>query len=190
MASRKDRNKAKRSARHKKRREAARSKRRNANEGTSSKHAPSWPTGDCWIGAEWYERGADVPALFVRSHSNGVHSAVRLRVDLAQEGLTEVEVRHDLTTGALQGWIGQLSEDDAMVSARPQLVVKLAHTGHQLAVEAGDRVPRDWDSALSLFGDIGPTDAADEFLTGLPDTEERPKETWIDRAARWLFGSP
>lgn len=189
VSSRKQNHAQKRSARHKKRREVARNRRQTSTEGSSPSRAPSWPTGDCWIGADWFERGADVPAVFVRRHSSGQCVAVRLRVDLSDEGLTEVEVRHGLSEQNVLAWVGTLSDKESLVQARPELVVKLGHTGADLTTDNGDKVPSAWRSAVELFGDIDAEASSDTFLTGLPDTEEKPRDTWLNRMARWLFGT-
>ena len=189
VSSRKQNQAHKRSARHKKRREVARNRRQSSTEGAGKSRAHSWPTGDCWIGADWFERGAEVAGIFVRRHSSGQCSAARVRVDLADEGLTEVEVRHELSQQAVLAWVGTLSDQESLVQARPELVVKLAHTGADITSTNGEKSPREWERALELFGDIDPEASSDTFLTGLPDTEEKPRDTWFNRTARWLFGT-
>ena len=134
------------------------------------KGADAWPTGECYLSEDWFEQGARVHAGFVRESSDGRRAAAFFEVDLRRDGVVECMARGGVSIGGIQAEMARRSDlaGKAMIVAEPDLVVKVVHTGLDLARDAGRPLPDGLDAAMGLFGDLDGSTAELAILTGEP----------------------
>jgi two-component system cell cycle response regulator DivK len=98
MASKQDRiaekARARKKARDRDRHRVAASRRQHMNKvrDISVEEAAAWPLAECYVGDKWHEDGARVPAIFVRKHPSGRVMAASMDVDLADQGIVDLEL--------------------------------------------------------------------------------------------------
>lgn len=185
----------KRTAKAQKKREKDRLKRSRAKKerrgggttGSGMRAASSWPLGECWVSEGYDQPGAQVLAAFSRMHGTGRGSVAFFSLDLAEEGVISVDTFSKVTPMQVMGEMGQRSgEGRQVMEAEPALVVKLVHEARTLG-----QAPQGLDDAMRLFGDVRPEDCDEEFIVGLPGTDEfaAPEPGLVGRFSRWLFGT-
>ena len=155
--------------------------------GSGMRAAAAWPLGDCWVSEGYDQPGAEVLVAFSRMHGTGRGSVAFFSLDLAEQGVVAVDTFSKVTPMQVMGEMGQRAgEERQVIQADPALVVKLVYEARTLGAEPGGVA-----EAMRLFGDVRPEDCDEEFVVGLPDTDEvEMKEPGMfGRLNRWLFGT-
>ena len=188
MASKdRDQRRAKRLARKRKQRAHASRPARDGQSGSAAtpslKAALSWPTGDC-LATEGYDApGAELVAVFTRSHADGRSVAAFLTIDRSGPGLTEVRILAVPAVGAVLAECSRISEAGGrpFQGVPPELVAGLVADARE---HGSAPTPQGWDKAASLLQGVEhyPPDAP---FGPAPPTEERPPG-WLDRLFQLL----
>jgi hypothetical protein len=145
--------------------------------------AATWSEGACYLSDNWYERGAQVVAVFSRRSEEGRVVAAVFHLDLEDEGAHKAEVRSDLTEETLVGWLTTKSSDDSpLLEMSAGQVAYAVREACRYREEGGKGLPTSVRAALPLVGDT--VEASDVvLLLGLEETEEAAPE-----AKGWLSG--
>jgi len=171
----------------KKRRESARAtrgSRKKAPTGTGLGASISWPVGDCFVSQNWYEQGPRVHAVFSRRHSDGRVAAAIFEVDLGWEGVVDVTTFTNISDAILTGEIGRRSDELAIATADPELIVKVIKTGLDFGRENGVKQADGVDKAMRLFGEVSGEGCDLDVHTGDEPTEE----SAVKKATGFLAG--
>ena len=178
MAPRNERKQA--AARHKKKvkrakaQHARKQRTRRASGGVSQ--AATWPVGEAYLSDNWHEWEATVHGVVGRTHADGTTALVGITVDLAQQGLTQLDVRVGLPSNQVGAWAATQTDDAAMFSADPAAVARLFHDGLSLARAAGRPDPKGLERALTLLGDVDPDESPYDYHLGFEDDDEPTEE--------------
>jgi hypothetical protein len=162
MASKQDRiaekARARKKARDRDRHRVAASRRQHMNKvrDISVEEAAAWPLAECYVGDKWHEDGARVPAIFVRKHPSGRVMAASMDVDLAEQGIVDLELWALQTVNELNMKLATLSQDTPLLVVPAELVVRIARVAHAHGVKEEYDQPEEWAKVEQLFGDVTP----------------------------------
>ena len=132
--------------------------------------AGRWPLFDCWASQNWHEQGAHVYCCFARRHDDGTVAAAFFEIDLAERGILEVSTKAPVAPADVHAELARLASDDhAIMSVDPTLVVQLVDAGWNLGRENGQSQPNGVKRARKIFGSTHASNGRHEILTGHPD---------------------
>lgn len=163
-----EKRKAKRAAKQKTRR--VRNQNAAASSSASLDQILGWPLGEAWLGQDWHEQGARVPAVITRSHPSGGIAAAMFDLDLRERGVVRSALLVGLDQDELNRRLAELSDSAPMVQIAPGHVLACVEAARGLSED----LPDDFEHARALFGDLE-VDRSIEVLTGAPPEPEKKK---------------
>jgi hypothetical protein len=203
MASKQDRiaekARARKKARDRERHRVAASKRQHMSKtrDISVEEAAAWPLAECYVGDKWHEDGARIPAIFVRKHPSGRVMAASMDVDLAEQGVVDLELWALQTVNELNMKLAALSQDTPLLVVPAELVVRIARVAYEHGVREEYEQPEDWAKVELLFGDVTPGAGTPDVRAGrggdsgaapsAPSTAAEPEGLWGKLKARLGF---
>ncbi|HJN78074.1 MAG TPA: hypothetical protein QGF58_29440 [Myxococcota bacterium] len=136
---------------------------------TSLRTILGWPLGEAWIGQDWHEQGARVPALITRAHPSGGIAAAVFDLDLESDGVVRAALLVGLDDNELHHRLAELSETSPMVETTAGVVLACVEAAAGL-----DELPAGFADARAMFGELE-LDGSVEILTGTPPEPKRKK---------------
>jgi hypothetical protein len=149
--------------------------------------AGRWPIGECYLTEGWHEDGAQVSAVFIRQSESGARAVALFDCDLAARGVLRAEARLAQDERELNTLLAMRSEQRALLSLEPELVVKLVLTAAAYGAANGSPPPETYKAAIALFGDVDPEACPITIPVG-PASAPSPAPTPAPGLIRGLFG--
>lgn len=137
-----------------------------------------WPLTEAWLGQDWHEQGARVPAVIVREHTSGTLVAAVFDIDLSGPGVVKAALLEGLQQPQLQHHLSQISGEMGLMQVTAGHVLSVVEAGWDLSDEGGT-LPTGFARARALFGELTADDRI-EVLTGPPEQASQ-KQGWLSR---------
>lgn len=128
----------------------------------SMEQALTWAEGECYLGQHWHEQGPHLWAVFTRTHPSGRVCAALFELDLAEEGVQDVELLMGLRQEQLMARLAALSQEHPLVVVGAELVVHAVRTAQEWGQKQDFEQPDELPEATRLFGEF-------RLPPGLPD---------------------
>lgn len=168
---------------------AERRKKEGALAQVSLEQALTWPEGECYLSQAWHEQGAHIYAVFTRKHNSGRVCAALFELDLAEEGVQDVELFMGVKEEQLMARLAALSQQHPLVVAGAEMIVHAVRTAHDWGVRQEFEQPEDYTEATRLFGEFKLPPGMPDFKVGRePGASLRPAAAAPEDAPAGLWG--
>ena len=148
----------------------------------------SWSEGECYLSQDWHEQGAHIWAIFTRRHPSGRCAAAMFELDLAEEGVQEVELLLGVAEDQLMMRLANLSQKHPLVVTGGEMVVHAVRTAESWSKAQEYELPEGFAEAVRLFGDFKLPPGMPDFKVGREAGDAKRLQPPVEPQAEGIWG--